>query len=215
MVGVGDYFAQLSTYLGDYSLLYILFFFTAVIVVYAVFVYYFYKFLAKKNIIDLNLKQYSKTENPLAIKFFAFIFYILEYIIILPILTFFWFGVLSFFLLVLVKNLELSTILIIAAALIASVRVTAYISEALSKDLAKMLPLTLLALALTSPDFFSIELFFERIMQLPSLIVNLPYYLLFIVAVEFIMRGGSLIRRLFKFQKQVEIEESVSSVKSV
>ena len=48
-----------------------LIFFTAIIVLYATFVFYFYRFLAKKNLIDLNLNQYNQYENAFLVKLFA------------------------------------------------------------------------------------------------------------------------------------------------
>lgn len=171
-----------------YHLIAILFFFTIIISIYAVFVFKFYKFLARKNIIRLNLNQYNKSEHPFFTKIFAAMFYIIEYIIILPIITSFWFAILAIFLLVLSKSQDLSMILTISAALIAAVRLTSYISENLSQDLAKMLPFTLLGLFLIEPGFFSIPLLIQRITQIPSLITQIPYYIIFIIGLEFLMR---------------------------
>ena len=173
---------------GEVSLMLTLLFFTAVLVIYSVFVFYFYRFLAKKNLIELNLAQYNQYSNPAIIKFFATLFYIAEYIIILPVLTFFWFAVLAVLILVLSEDLTSSTILLISAALVASVRITAYLSENLSRDLAKMLPFTLIAIAITKPGFFIIQSLLERVQEIPTLFSNIPYYLVFIVLVELVMR---------------------------
>lgn len=175
----------------------VLLFFTAVVVIYSVFVYYFYRFLAKKNIIELNLNKYSGSEHPSTAKFLGVILYILEYVIILPVLTFFWFAVLSIFLLVLARDINVATILTISAALVAAVRVTAYITQKLSVDLAKMMPFTLLGLAIINPDFFDVPLFIGRIGQIPSLFGSIVYYLLFIVVLEFLMRMIDLIASAF------------------
>jgi len=177
-----------TLFTGEIPLAIILTFFTAVIVLYSVFVFYFYRFLAKQNIIELNLNQYNQYENRSVVKFFAVIFYLIEYVIILPILTFFWFAVLSILILLLSKGLSISTILLISAALVAAVRITAYVSEDLSKDLAKMLPFTLMAIAITTAGFFDINALFSRITEIPALFSNILYYLSFIVAVELIMR---------------------------
>jgi|TARA_B100002003_G_C14116177_1_gene536868 hypothetical protein len=165
-----------------------LLFFTTVIVIYSIFVFYFYRFLAKKNIIELNLNQYNQYSNPFVIKIFAIFFYIIEYIVLLPILTFFWFGILAILTLILAKDLPVDTVLLIAAALVASIRVTSYVNEDLAKDLAKMLPLTLLAIAITTAGFFNRSIFFERIGEIPDLFSNVPYYLIFIIGIELIMR---------------------------
>ncbi len=163
-------------------------FFTTVIVLYSIFVFYFYRFLAKKNIIELNLSQYNQYSNAITVKIFAGIFYIIEYIVILPILTFFWFSILSILTLFLAKGINVSTVLLISAALVTAVRVTSFVSEDLAKDLAKMLPFTLLAIAITTAGFFDISMFFSRIAEIPALFSNIPYYLLFIISIELIMR---------------------------
>jgi len=184
----------------------ILAFFTAVIVIYSIFVFYFYRFLAKKNLIELNLNQYNQYQSHFLIKIFAAIFYIVEYIILLPILTFFWFAILSILILILAKDLEVNTILLIAAALVASVRATSFVSEDLSKDLAKMLPFTLLAIAITTAGFFNITDLLSRFSEIPTLFTNIPYYLLFIIAVELIMRIAEFLQSIFSTTENTEEE---------
>lgn len=180
--------------------------FTAVIVIYSVFVFYFYRFLAKKNIVELNLNQYNRYSHPIAVKIFAIIFYIIEYIILLPVLTFFWFAILAILILLLAKGIEVGTILLISAALVASVRATSYVNEKLSKDLAKMLPFTLLAIAITTSGFFDIGTLISRISKIPSLLSNFPYYLFFIIGIEFIMRIADFIQSIFQSLEETEIE---------
>ena len=174
-----------------------LIFFTTVIVCYSVFIYYFYRYLAKKNLIELNFEQYNQYSNPTLVKFFAVIFYIAEYLILLPILTSFWFTTFAVLILVLSEGIPAAGILLISAALVASVRITAYISENLSKDLAKMLPFTLLAIAITKPSFFTISSLLLRIQEIPLLFSNLPYYLLFIVVIELTMRISEFFKNAF------------------
>jgi len=187
-------------------------FFTAVIIIYAVFVFYFYRFLAKKNIIELNLNQYNNYENDTLIKIFAALFYIVEYIILLPVLTFFWFGVLAILILILAKGLSVQTVLIISAALVASVRVCSFISEDLAKDLAKMLPFTLLTIAITTSGFFDMSMFFTRLSEIPKLFSNIPYYLLFIVGIEITMRISGFMYDAIKSLGEDDIfEESLET----
>ena len=204
-MAVGDASTIISSLLarGGLSLIFTLAFFTTVLVLYAVFVYYFYKFLAKKNIIDINFERYNSTGT----KFLAAIFYIIEYLIILPIVTFFWFAVLAALILVLAEGIDVSTILIISASLVASVRVTAYISEKLSQDLAKMLPFTLLAIAITKPGFFEVTSLLSRFGEIPSLFANIPYYLLFIVVLELFMRFAEFVSTVFKPRQVIPTEE--------
>lgn len=189
---------------AETNILLVLTFFTAVIVIYSIFVFNFYRFLAKKNIIELNLNQYNQYSNPAAVKFFAVLFFIVEYIILLPVLTFFWFTILSILILILAKGLEINTVLLISAAVVASVRATAYVNEDLSKDLAKLLPFTLLAIAITTAGFFNVNDLLSRISNIPSLLSNIAYYLFFIVAVELIMRTGEFTKNVLQISKTEE-----------
>ena len=112
------------------------------ILIYAVFIWKFYRWIATKNLLELNLNKYNKSQNPALAKMFAGLFYLLEYIIILPFLIFFWFLIFTLFLLVLTENLPVNSLLIISATIIAAIRMTAYYNEDLSKDLAKLVPFT-------------------------------------------------------------------------
>jgi hypothetical protein len=206
MVEEGGFFSIFTdigaTLSGEGNLLFTLLFFTAVIVIYAIFVFYFYRYLAKKNIIGLNLSQYTESEYSTTLKVLATLFYILEYLIILPILTFFWFAVLAILILVLAEGVSASTILVISAALVASVRITSYVSEKLSQDLAKMLPFTLLAIAIIKPNFFDVSALISRFAEIPSLFSNIAYYLMFIIILELIMRFADLISKILKTKKE-------------
>ena len=205
---INNFFTEASNLAtGDFGVLFTLSFFTAIILIYSVFVFYFYRYLAKKNLIEINLNQYNNYASPGLIKFFAMIFYIIEYLLILPVLTFFWFAFLSILILILSEGIEISKILLISAALVASVRITSYINESLSKDLAKMLPFTLLAIAITTPSFFNIDSLFSRVQEIPSLFSNIPFYLLFIMSLEIIMRITDLFGDLFDIGSRKEPEE--------
>ncbi|MFH1711083.1 MAG: hypothetical protein ABH840_02110, partial [Nanoarchaeota archaeon] len=164
-------------------------FYVIMIAIYAVFIWKFYRFLAKRDVFDLDLSKYNQGEHPGVKMFFAVLFFFLEYIIILPFLILFWFGIFSLFLLMLAKHQGLTQITLIAAAIIGATRISSYISEDLSKDLAKMLPFTLLGIFLIDPSFFSVDEFISRLYEIPSLFENILFYLVFIFALEIILRG--------------------------
>jgi hypothetical protein len=191
-------FEGVNLFNRDYGLAFIMVFFTTVFVIYSIFVYYFYRFLAKKNIFELNLSQYNQYSSPGVVKFFAVLFYFLEYILFLPIIVFFWFGVLAILILMMAEGVETPTILLISAALVASVRVTSYISESLSRDLAKVFPFTIIAVAITQKGFFNVSSFLSRIGEIPSLFSNVIYYLVFIALIEILMRVAESLTLIFK-----------------
>jgi len=88
----------------------------------------------------------------------------------------------------LAEGITLETTLFISAALVAAVRATSYVSEDLAKDLAKMIPFTLLAIAITKPGFFDVTSLFSRILEISTLFSNILSYLGFIIVFELIMR---------------------------
>jgi len=180
----------------DYRILISLLLYTFFIAMYAVFIWKFYKFLASKEILQLNLRQYNHSSHPFLEKFLAVVLYTIEYLVILPFLVLFWFTILSLFLLLLSKQ-GAQQILLVSAAIIASTRITAYISEDLAKDLAKILPFTVLAIFLLDPDFFNIVSLLEKMGEIPSLFNNILMFIVFIFAIEFILRGLYSIKQFF------------------
>lgn len=162
------------------------------IVFYSLFIWFFYRFLARKDLLKLNLSKYDKDEDANEKKFLAILLYILEFIIITPIIIFIWFAIFSMFLIIFAKDMEVERIMLICAALISAVRITAYFKEELSKELAKLVPLTLLAVIIATPGFFEITATITRISQLPLFFGSAFYYLLFIFAWEILLRLSHL-----------------------
>jgi hypothetical protein len=165
-----------------------LFLISLIIVIYAIFIWKFYRWIAKKDLLELNLKKYSRSKHEFLAKFMGGLFYFLEYIIILPLVVFVWFCGFTIFLMLLTENIPLQTLLIISATIIVAIRMTAYYKEDLSRDLAKLLPFTLLSVAITQASTFSFERIISQLSELPSFFNHIAIYLLFIIVIEFILR---------------------------
>ena len=162
--------------------------FILLISIYSIFVWKFYRFLAKRDLLELNLNQYNNSEHPFLKKFFEVLLFIAEYIIILPVVVFFWFFVISIILLLLAKEHSISNILLISATMVGAIRISAYYNEDLSKDLAKLFPLTVLAVAFLTPNFFDLNNTISKISEIPNLFTNIIFYLIAIVILEFVLR---------------------------
>ena len=200
------FISTLPNWTQDFITLFLL---VLLVVIYSIFIWKFYRWVATKNIIELNLNKYNKSEHPFFAKVLAGFFYFLEYIIIIPFLIFIWFGVFTIFLIVLTKNLKVSELLIVSAIIIAAIRMTSYYKEDLAKDLAKLLPFTLLAVAITKPDFFNIQRIISQVSQIPSFFSQILIYLLFIVILEIILRFFEFIFSLFNLHEEVPKEAAV------
>ncbi|GIU68764.1 MAG: hypothetical protein KatS3mg001_614 [Candidatus Pacearchaeota archaeon] len=167
-----------------------------VIVIYSVFVWKFYRFLGTKNLLELNLSQYNKYKHQTAYKIFSIFLYFLEYIIILPFLVFLWFLVFSIFLIFMIENLTLKTLLTISIAIITAIRIMAYIpkyGESVAKEVAKLLPLTLLVIAISNPAIISFERIFVQFKEIANFYTTILSYLLFIIVIEVILRFFDLV----------------------
>lgn len=182
---VSDFFEQLSISEGRLVLepLIIL---VIGMVVYSIFVFKFYRFIARRDIFRL-----SKGGETSALKRLG---YALEYIFLFPIIAFFWFLVISFLLSMLsqVPIIAISNIFMASMAILATIRVSAYYNEDLSRDIAKLIPFALLAILLLDISTLSITVLTQVIQQIlqqiPSVANTLIYYFIFIVLLEFILR---------------------------
>ncbi len=180
-----------------YSFLAYLAVYAVIITLYSLFVWKFHKFLANRDVVELNLWRYIKTEENIIRKFIASVFYIVEYIVIMPFLVFFWFAILALFILVLAKEQTLANILIISMAIVASVRITSYFDEELSKEIARVFPFTLLVVFLVTPNFFSVESMIDRIKDIPRFLTQMAYYIIFVVLLEVVMRLLAILKQFF------------------
>ena len=167
-----------------------LFLIVILMVIYSVIIWKLHKFIATKNIFKFDLNKYNTAEHPVLTKLIASGFYLLEYIVIIPFIIFFLFSAFNIFL-IFVMELDLKVIFFISAAILATIRILAYIpkyGEDLAKEIAKLLPLNLLAITLLTPNFFNVERILgnlSRINEFSSVILN---YLVFIVVLEALLR---------------------------
>ena len=185
---------------------------TIFIAIYVIFIWRLHIFISTKNILRLNLNKYNKTKHPLLAKIIAGLLYFLEYVIILPILIFFWFMIFAILLIFIARGMEPSSIILLAAITIAVLRVVSYIpkyGESASAETAKVLPFTLLAIGLTEPLFFNSEEIITRVLDIPQLFQGISPYIFFIVAIELILRCLTFLVSMFEKKGGTEIKEDV------
>lgn len=183
---------------------------TIFVAIYVVFIWRLHIFISTKNILRLNLNKYNKTKNPLFAKIIAGFLYFLEYIIILPILIFFWFMVFAILLVFIARGMEPASIILVAAITISVLRVISYIpkyGESASAETAKVIPFTLLAVGFTEPLFFNAEEIISRVLDIPQLLQGIGPYIFFIIAVELILRCLTFIISVFEKKGGTEIGE--------
>ncbi len=157
------------------------------ILIYSLFVYVFYRFMARRDIITAGYDQYSgkakKASRSMA--------YMIQHVVFFPIIVIAWTGALVIILSLLSgedETLQLENVLLVSVALISTIRVTAYVREDLSRDLAKMLPFAILGIYLVNKDYYSLEISGGVLHDLPDHWEVIVYYTVFVVVLELIMR---------------------------
>jgi hypothetical protein len=156
--------------------------------IYSVFIFKFYRFVAKRDIFKFEIEKFDDSNHSGIKKFFHVISYIIKHIFVLPLFIFFWFIVFAVILAFLSKNDSMQIILLISISMVSVIRIMAYYDEDLSKDLAKMLPFALLGVFLVDISYFSLSTSWETIKQLVGLWKIAVYCLVFILVLEFIFR---------------------------
>jgi hypothetical protein len=167
------------------------------LIIYTFFVFKFYRSIARKDLVKLDLKD-GRAEMKSGKPTKLILINALENFILTPVAVIFWVAVITTMLMLLAENYTAGTLLITAVSTVAVIRVTSHFDESLAGDLAKLLPLTLLALLLFDASTFSIGNALTIAGQLPGLWKSLIYYLMFAIALEIVMRLIRTINNLVK-----------------
>lgn len=214
-MGVGDFLSGLAQEYGvfvstlppiiqDFLSLFLL---VLLIVIYAIFIWKLYRFIGTKNIFKFDLNKYNRTSHPFLTKIIAAGFYLLEYILIIPFIIFFWYAIFTFFLILFVEEaVAISTILFISAIAIAAIRMCSYLpkyGENLAKELAKILPFTFLAVSVLNPNIFTniVERLSSRFGEISTFFEGIITYLIFIMLLEVILRFFEFIFNIMEIEE--------------
>ena len=185
------------------------------IAVYGIFVFNFYRFLARKDIFKLDLDKYNHTTRPLVHKTFASILYVVKFLIVFPGFVFFWFVVLAFLLSLMARNQSVDSILLAAMGVVGSIRICAYYNQALSTDLAKILPFALLGITLIDRSLANIPTPSANLADAVERWETMVYYMAAVVILEMVMRilagTRALIRRKVA-ARRARIEDGAAAV---
>lgn len=161
---------------GDFSELVPIFYLALSIAFYSIIIWHFYRFVAKRDCFSFYSERFPKIVS------------IMKYFVLYPLAAFLFFAGFSLMLLFLSKNLEIITILSTSFAIISAIRITAYYSEDLSKDVAKMLPFALLGIFLVDPYYVSFNNIMVKVNTIPEFMNLCLQFIILIVVLEWILR---------------------------
>ncbi len=153
------------------------------------FIWYMYIKLSQKDLFKLNHISYEEAEST-----WEYVAYVLKYIFLFPVFVFLWFVLFVACLALLSHSKDLTNIMIIGVVLVSVIRISAYASQRMAEDIAKLLPLTVLAGLILNPSFITLNLNFSVLNELIPQIPSFLKYLLFIVVLELLLKAGHGIR---------------------
>jgi hypothetical protein len=185
IVGVSEWIKNVSwdeILSGNLSFFFSIFFLIIMIAIYAVVIYHFYRYIARRDCFKPSERIHSKTVG------------FLKYSFLFPFVAILFFMGFSLMFIFLTDSDDIEPILTTAFAIIVAIRITAYYTEDLSKDVAKMLPFAILGIFLVDPAYFTIEHVQDKIDLLPQFVNTIIQYILIIIIVEWILRIALSIR---------------------
>ena len=173
------------------------------IAAYSGFVFMFYRLLAKRDLLTLDLKRYEDSMTGRIRVFFRSLLFVAQYVLLIPILIGFWTGVMATILTLLSDSSDHSRNAMIATSVVGAVRILAYWTEDLSRDVAKMLPFAVLGVFLvgsTSVNFSEFKALYSNLPELADAYLN---SLILLSILETVLRVGHVVKDLFGGQRRV------------
>ena len=184
------------------------------IAVYGVFVFHFYRFLARKDIFKLDLEKHNQAKRPALRKTVSVIFYIIKFLLLYPVFVFVWFAVIAGLLYLMSKNQSTDNIMLAAMGVVGAIRMCSYYNGALSTDIAKILPFALLGIMLIDNSLIDLTGSTEGVREAALQLETVLYYLIAVVSLELVLRVLSGIVGWIKSKrgKSSESEEALAEV---
>ena len=163
--------------------------------IYALFIFHFYRFVSSKDVFHFDLSEIKKSKFRGLRVLYSGVLYLAKYLFLFPFVAFVWFMAITVLLSFLAPNRPFADILLVAMAVVATIRVSSYITEELSRDLAKILPFAVLGIFIINVSFFKSSESFEVLKQADDNREAILYYLGFLIGLEFALRIASVLVR--------------------
>lgn len=194
-----DYFNNIVTDITEQASFYDLLIFSISVVIYAIFIFHFYRFIARRNIFSFDVERrilggkYKSSGEKIsaAPRIAAFIG---TKFVIFPFVIFGWFLAYSFFILFMSQDIQAEKVFFVSAILIIAIRITSYYNEDLSKDLAKTIPFSILGIFMFDQTFFTIDDISKNLLELPQYALQVGAFLILAITIEIALSIAYLLR---------------------
>lgn len=186
--------------------------FSAGIAAYGIFIFHFYRFIARRDIFSFDLERRLaegsyRSDGRRSSAAPRVVAYIATKFFIFPVMVFAWFLAYSMFILLLTQDMRPDRVFFVASILIIGIRMAAYYSEDLSKDLAKIIPFAILGIFLFDQRFFTVEDVVLNISYIPQFVVEIAAFLIIAFVLEIVLSILYLIRVKFFGKNRKENRE--------
>ena len=169
---------------GDLTLLFSLMYLVISLALYSIMIWYFYRFIAQRDCFNVD-----HCRHPVVVS-------CLGYFLLFPVVATLFFSGFALILVFLTRNFAIPELLATSFVLVVAIRFTAYYSEDLSKDVAKMLPFAVLGLVVVNPTFFDVDDILLTINSLPEFVTLAVQFILFIVLIEWCLRIALFVKHV-------------------
>jgi hypothetical protein len=186
--------------------------FIAGIAIYALFVWNFYRFISKRDMLPKFFYSYRQEKKISKLRQGK---YLAIYVALFPSIIFVWFTVLAFFIYIIAEGMPLYIAIFVSMTIIAVVRILSYYKEEAAKEVAKMIPYAILSFLLTSVAIYANPNFFteKELYSLPTTFTaNFDEILVavFLVSIiEFSFRAGFIVKRRFRPVVEKKLEDDI------
>ena len=166
--------------------------FALVLAAYTMTVFYFCRFISRRDVIRLQyagLRSLVARNTYLRVLLYSWIWSV-RYGVLFPLVAYGWFIMLTVMLAILYNSREPAQLILISMSVITAVRVTAYLDEDLSRDIARILPFALLGLFIASFNDIEIGATLRLLRESVQEWERLLYYWAYVILQELVLRFG-------------------------
>ena len=164
--------------------------FALVLAAYTMTVFYFCRFISKRDVIRFQyagLRSLVARNTTLRVLLLSWIWSV-RYGVLFPLVAYGWFIMLTAMLSILYNSRDPAQLILISMSVITAVRVTAYLDEDLSRDIARILPFALLGLFIASFNDIEIGATVRLLRESVQEWERLIYYWVYVILQELVLR---------------------------
>jgi hypothetical protein len=183
------------------------------IAIYALFVWYFYRSISKRDMLPKIFYKLSKDDNPSIVRRVS---YVILYAVLFPIIIFVWFVVLAFFVYLIAEGMPMTIAIFVSMSVIAVVRILSYYREDAAKEVAKMIPYAILAFLLTTvavyqnPNFFTEKELGSTPLIFQEKLEAIVFAVVIVSIFEYSFRVAFMIKRKYRPVSEKTVEDNIA-----